>query len=98
MSGSRDVHRKEIANRESRQEPATASGHSNAQRPQDSKPCVRSHGKPQTRLASDDSREHDSDIWHVTDDWPEFVPITVDEIEIIEAFLRNALGELLSDE
>ncbi len=51
--------------------------------------------RPPQSLASDVEREHDSDDWHVTDDWPEQVPIALDEIEAIEAFLGQILDELL---
>ncbi len=97
MSGSRDLHRKEAANRESRKVTATASEHLNAQRAPDSKQRFPSPRNAAKRLARDDSREHDSEVWHVSDDWPEFVPITLDEIEVSEAFLRSALDELLKD-
>jgi hypothetical protein len=40
-------------------------------------------------------REHDSIDWRVTDDWPEQVPTTLDEIETLEAFLRDAIDALL---
>lgn len=32
----------------------------------------------------------------VTDDWPEIVPITLDEIGIIESFMRKILDDLLN--
>lgn len=47
------------------------------------------------RLACDDLQGRDSRAWQVSDDWPEFVPIAVDEVEVIEAFLRDALDDLL---
>jgi hypothetical protein len=97
MSGSRDTHRKEIGNRSSSGEPSTSSQESNAQRLQDTNLRARSLGQSRKRLVSHDSQEQDSEAWHVSDDWPEFVPITVEEVEVIEAFLRNALDELLKD-
>lgn len=42
-----------------------------------------------------DSHAHDSGVWHVTDDWPSTVPITADEVDVIEAFLRQAIDALL---
>lgn len=46
-------------------------------------------------LALEDSQGHDSVDWGVTDDWPKQVPITSDEVEMIEAFLREAVADLL---
>jgi hypothetical protein len=43
----------------------------------------------------DNSQGHDSVDWRVTDDWPEQVPITSEEVETIQAFLREAIDELL---
>jgi hypothetical protein len=51
--------------------------------------------KPANCLAPDDARGQDSIDWRVTDDWPEQVPITSEEIEAIEAFLREAIEALL---
>lgn len=95
MPKARDLHRQEIANRESSDEHTAASGHSKALRGQTLNQHADPSEKQQERLASDDPQEHDSDVWHVSDDWPEFVPITPDEVEVIEAFLRDALDELL---
>ncbi|WP_214007587.1 hypothetical protein [Ancylobacter sonchi] len=38
---------------------------------------------------------HDSKILHVTDDWPSSVPITHEEVDVIEAFLRREIDALL---
>ena len=46
-------------------------------------------------LAPADSVEHDSKVVHVTDDWPSSVPITPDEVDVIEAFLRWEIDALL---
>lgn len=46
-------------------------------------------------LAPSDSGEHDSDVLHVTDDWPSSFPITPDEVDVIEAFLRREIDALL---
>ncbi len=97
MSGSRDLYRKEIANRVSSEEHGATSHESDAQPVQGTNRCARSPGQSRKRLVSHDSQEHDSEAWHVSDDWPEFVPITVDEVEVIEAFLRSALDDLLKD-
>jgi hypothetical protein len=92
MSWLRASHRKR--NESSREdEPSSFDQHSaltkESLRPQQS--C----GKLPETLASDDLAGDDSIDWCVTDDWPEFVPITSDEIETIEAFLREAIGDLL---
>ncbi|WP_156034107.1 hypothetical protein [Bosea sp. 117] len=46
-------------------------------------------------LAPADSDEHDSKVVHVTDDWPLAVPITAEEVDVIEAFLRREIDALL---
>lgn len=46
-------------------------------------------------LATADSCGHDSPTVHVTDDWPPSVPITSEEVDVIEAFLRREINELL---
>ncbi|WP_187291169.1 hypothetical protein [Ancylobacter novellus] len=46
-------------------------------------------------LASANSVEHDSNVVHVTDDWPSNVPISSDEVDVIEAFLRREIDALL---
>ncbi|WP_421698244.1 hypothetical protein [Ancylobacter sp.] len=46
-------------------------------------------------LAPADSVEHDSKVAHVTDDWPSNVPITPDEVDVVEAFLRQEIDALL---
>ena len=46
-------------------------------------------------LAPSDSVEHDSNVVHVTDDWPSIVPISSDEVDVIEAFLRREIDTLL---
>jgi len=46
-------------------------------------------------LAPADSVEHDSKVVHVTDDWPSNVPITPDEVDVVEAFLRREIDALL---
>jgi hypothetical protein len=46
-------------------------------------------------LAPGDSVEHDSNAVHVTDDWPSNVPITPDEVDVVEAFLRREIDALL---
>ncbi|MBS7532364.1 hypothetical protein KHC28_01690 [Ancylobacter sonchi] len=46
-------------------------------------------------LAPADSLEHDSNVAHVTDDWPPSVPITSEEVDVIEAFLRREIDALL---
>jgi hypothetical protein len=46
-------------------------------------------------LAPAGSVEHDSKVVHVTDDWPSSVPITPDEVDVIEAFLRWEIDALL---
>jgi hypothetical protein len=61
----------------------------------ESRPYVQSDGKSPEALASEDLQRDDSIDWHVTDDWPEKVPITLDEIETIEAYLREAIDDLL---
>lgn len=49
----------------------------------------------QLSLAPADSGEHDSEVVNVTDDWPSSVPITPDEVDVIEAFLRREIDVLL---
>jgi len=46
-------------------------------------------------LAPADSLEHDSNVAHVTDDWPSSVPITPEEVDVIEAFFRREIDALL---
>lgn len=46
-------------------------------------------------LATVDSGGHDSPTVHVTDDWPPSVPITSEEVDVIEAFLRREINELM---
>ncbi|MBB3772765.1 hypothetical protein FHS55_003386 [Angulomicrobium tetraedrale] len=46
-------------------------------------------------LGPADSVEHDSKVVHVTDDWPSSVPITPDEVDVVEAFLRREIDALL---
>ncbi|MDR6956003.1 hypothetical protein J2X65_005396 [Ancylobacter sp. 3268] len=46
-------------------------------------------------LAPADSVKHDSKAVHVTDDWPAIVPITPDEVDVVEAFLRREIDALL---
>ncbi|MFT0862204.1 hypothetical protein [Ancylobacter sp. G4_0304] len=46
-------------------------------------------------LAPADSVEHDSKVVHVTDDWPSNVPITSEEVDVIEAFFRREIDALL---
>ena len=46
-------------------------------------------------LAPADSVEHDSKVAHVTDDWLSNVPITPDEVDVVEAFLRQEIDALL---
>ncbi|MCK0210116.1 hypothetical protein MWN33_18965 [Starkeya koreensis] len=46
-------------------------------------------------LASADSVEHDSKIVLVTDDWPSSVPITPEEVDVIEAFFKREIDALL---
>lgn len=46
-------------------------------------------------LAPADSVEHDSKVVYVTDDWPSNVPITPDEVDVVEAFLRREIDALL---
>jgi hypothetical protein len=60
-----------------------------------SNPGIGRSGKSLKRLAPQDSHAHDSGVWHVTDDWPSTVPITADEVDVIEAFLRQAIDALL---
>ncbi len=44
-------------------------------------------------IASGEELDHDSCRWRVEDDWPKQIPITSDEIETIEAFLRDMIDE-----
>lgn len=46
-------------------------------------------------LAPADSVEHDSKVVHVTDDWPSSVPITPEEVDVIEAFFKREIDALL---
>jgi len=46
-------------------------------------------------LAPAESDEHDSNVAHITDNWPLAVPITAEEIDVIEAFLRREIDALL---
>lgn len=51
--------------------------------------------EPHPNLAPADSVEHDSKVAHVTDDWPSNVPITPDELDVIEAFFKREIDALL---
>jgi len=46
-------------------------------------------------LAPADSVEHDSKVAHLTDDWPSNVPVTPDEVDVVEAFFRREIDALL---
>jgi hypothetical protein len=72
-----------------------SSGSTDASRSKGSNPGIGRCGKSLKRLAPQDSHAHDSGVWHVTDDWPSTVPITADEVDVIEAFLRQAIDALL---
>lgn len=88
MSRSRILYRKRMKNfgdgGHSASSPAT---------PHDHKPQRRDrHANP---LASDKQLDQDSFLWSVADDWPEQVPVTSDEVDAIEAFLQEAIDDLL---
>jgi len=72
-----------------------SSGATGASRSKGSNPGIGGSGKSLKRLAPQDSHAHDSGVWHVTDDWPSTVPVTADEVDVIEAFLRQAIDALL---
>jgi hypothetical protein len=40
------------------------------------------------------SPKHDLSTWSVTDDWPEHVPVTNDEVDVFEAWFGDLFDEL----
>jgi len=42
--------------------------------------------------------KHKLEAWTVTDDWPEPVPITMEEVEVFERFFAKLFDELFSGE
>jgi hypothetical protein len=92
MSRARRLHRKE--NRPSGEEAASSSVSHVVPRDE-----LRRHPQACEKLPEalepDDLRGHDSIDWRVSDDWPEHVPITSDEIEVVEGFLGQILDDLL---
>lgn len=38
--------------------------------------------------------KHDLADWRVVDDWPERVPVTVEEVDVLEAWFGDILDEL----
>jgi hypothetical protein len=49
--------------------------------------------KPRGRPVADDLSD-----WRVTDDWPEDVPVTPEEVDVFEAWLGDILEELFGPE
>jgi hypothetical protein len=49
--------------------------------------------KPRGRPAADDLSD-----WRVTDDWPEDVPVTPEEVDVFEAWFGDILEELFGPE
>ncbi len=95
MLRARTFHRKETTNLKSHEALAAASEFPCAPPPEETDHCAQSSKKTPEPLAQDDSQEHDLETCNVTDDWQEIVPITSDEVEAIEAFLRKALDDIL---
>lgn len=95
MSQPRAFHRKETKNLKSCEEATAHSEAFTAPPPEEANHCPQPCGKSRELLAPDGSRGHDSEVWRVTDDWPEIVPITSDEVEVIESFMRQILDDLL---
>ncbi len=95
MLRSRAFHRKETTNLKSREASAAASESSSAPPLEETYHFAQPCEKAPELLAPNDAEGHDSETWRVTDDWPEIVPITSDEVEVIEAFLRKAIDDLL---
>jgi hypothetical protein len=87
--------RSQIPRKDDRPSRDDASSLSGSERADESPRRQRACGKLPKALASAALQAHDSIDWRVTDDWPEEVPITQDEIEIIEAYLRDAIDALL---
>lgn len=42
--------------------------------------------------------KHDLTGWRVTDDWPERVPVTPEEVDVFEAWFGDILDELFGPE
>ena len=95
MPRSRTFSRKPSTKRTSAKTPTAPHGNGNTLHEDRSNGNVDQSGMPPEQLASDDSKGHDSETWQVSDDWPEFVPITLEEVEVIEAFLRDAIDDIL---
>ncbi len=91
----RAFHPKETKSLKSREEAMSPAEAFATSRPEESNYCPQPSGRSPELLAPDDMQGIDSEAWGVIDDWPEIVPITSDEVEVIEAFLRKALNDLL---
>jgi len=55
--------------------------------------CRLPEPKPRGRPVADDLSD-----WRVTDDWPEEVPVTPEEVDVFEAWLGDILEELFGPE
>ncbi len=95
MAQAHGFHRKETKNPRSHEELAAGSEGSNVPGVQESNPHIEPCEKFLEALAPNDPQEHDLEVLRVTDDWPEIIPITSDEVEAIEAFFRDVLDDLL---
>lgn len=55
--------------------------------------CRMPKPKPRGRPVADDLSD-----WRVTDDWPEDVPVTPEEVDVFEAWFGDILEELFGPE
>lgn len=55
--------------------------------------CRMPEPKPRGRPVADDLSD-----WRVTDDWPEDVPVTPEEVDVFEAWFGGILEELFGPE
>lgn len=58
-------------------------------------PEISTVGYPLRSLAAQGSGAHDSGSGQITDNWPLAVPITAEEVDVIESFLKREIDVLL---